>query len=211
MNMANGDRWQTWVVGGGKQPTPDAGEFGRLVRWLRESLGLSLTELGAATGISQGFLSGIEHGKQAPSKEYTAKLLKFFSGKGALELAAAEGREPAGEGAARPDFEITDPRTGGSVAIELKAKRKGDNQAHFDQLAAYWSSTSANRMAPTPPGLQAILVPTAGLGEDSMYGSVVRRLAGADRERLMKVARFLDRLDREFERPERSDASENGS
>lgn len=186
-----------WVVAGGREPTSGAKDFGGLVRYLREQLGMTATELAGQVGISQGFLSAIEHGKQAPSQEYAGKLLTFFRDRGALEVETEPADEQTLGSGVRPDFVLIDPRTEETVVVEVKAKKKGDNQAHFDQLAAYWASSSANRMAPNVPGLAAILVPIAGLGEDALYGSVVRRLAGADRDRLTRVARFLDRLDRE--------------
>lgn len=204
--MSEQESGSAWVVGGGREPTPGAREFGGLVRYLREQLGMTATELAGQVGISQGFLSAIEHGKQAPSQEYAGKLLAYFRDKGALDVETepsdghAEG--PPSQrwfGGVRPDFLLTDPRTDEKVVVEVKAKKKGDNQAHFEKFAAYWASSSANRMAPNVPGLAAILVPTAGLGEDALYGSVVRRLAGADRERLTRVARFLDLLDREVD------------
>jgi transcriptional regulator with XRE-family HTH domain len=45
-----------------KTPNPMAAKVGARIRALREERGLSLSKLGAASGVSKGSLSGIERG-----------------------------------------------------------------------------------------------------------------------------------------------------
>jgi transcriptional regulator with XRE-family HTH domain len=53
---------------------PLMGELGRRVRSLREARGMSLRQLGASSGLSASFLSGIERGASSPSISSLASL-----------------------------------------------------------------------------------------------------------------------------------------
>jgi transcriptional regulator with XRE-family HTH domain len=184
-----------WQIAAG---TKGNERFGALLKNLRERSGISPQQLADQADVHVSFVRGIERGAQAPSVATARPLLACIKEQDRIRW--------TDDGPF--DLLIRDPKIGGDVAFEFKAKVKGQNR-RTDADPAVVAIAAAEAMAKLAESLPQIdmqgpartlaalgeamdrLLLSAPGGADARFGRVVRLLAAADEATLKRVESLL--------------------
>ncbi|MGY1883974.1 helix-turn-helix domain-containing protein [Blastococcus sp. SYSU DS0753] len=183
-----------WQVAAG---TKGNQRFGALLKALRERSGISPQQLADQADVHVSFVRGIERGAQAPSVATARPLLACMKEQDRIRW--------TDDGPF--DLLIRDPKIGGDVAFEFKAKVKGQNRRTDADPAvvAVVVAEAMTKLAENLPQVDAYgpVRAMAAVGEamdrlrsslsggDATFGRVVRLLAAADEETLTRVESLL--------------------
>jgi transcriptional regulator with XRE-family HTH domain len=132
-----------------EQPTNLVGE---LIRQQRELAALPLRQLAALVGISNPYLSQIEHGLRAPSEHVLASIAAT------LRISPSALRRPAGQQAAAPQIPAAEDGSPAESVSLLSAIRAdpaltaGQRRALAEIYAAMVDVTAARRACRARPG-----------------------------------------------------------